>query len=232
MIGRNLLRDHLGWAIGDGESASAWNDSWLSTSACECPIGPPTKDSEFIKVAELFLPNEREWDAGKVQAQLPHLKDNILSIKPSKKGGPNKRIWVKKTSGVYSTKTGYYAALEANNNEAIMTTVVDQQWLKNVWMLTIPPKLKLFLSKMKHGALPVNRRLQILFISPSAKCTFCEVEETTLHLFFHCQYARQVWEMAPFARSIETFGGKHRLRSYFNLPTAPSPTIGNLNHPA
>ena len=113
-----------------------------------------------------------------------------------------------------------------------MTTVVDQQWLKNVWMLTIPPKLKLFLSKMKHGALPVNRRLQILFISPSAKCTFCEVEETTLHLFFHCQYARQVWEMAPFARSIETFGGKHRLRSYFNLPTAPSPTIGNLNHPA
>ncbi|XP_048623688.1 uncharacterized mitochondrial protein AtMg00310-like [Brassica napus] len=92
LIGRNLLRDHLGWAIGDGESASVWKDLWLSTSACECPIAPPTKDSEFIKVAGLFLSSEREWDAGKVQALLPHLKDNILSIKPSKKGGPDKRI--------------------------------------------------------------------------------------------------------------------------------------------
>ncbi|KAG2273662.1 hypothetical protein Bca52824_056217 [Brassica carinata] len=118
---------------------------------------------------------------------LPHLKEKILSIKPSKNGGEDKRIWLRKTSGEYTTKTGYYAALEAKQN-----------------LVNFNNGLKLFLWKMKQGALPVNRRLQILMITPTAKCVFCEAEETTLPRFFHCPLARQFWELTPFAATIDT----------------------------
>lgn len=65
LIGRDLIKDHVGWAIGNGEEVNIWNEPWLSISAWEAPIGPPTQESEFVKVASLFLPNERDWDAGK-----------------------------------------------------------------------------------------------------------------------------------------------------------------------
>lgn len=135
---------------------------------------------------------------------LPHLKEKILSIKPSKNGGEDKRIWLRKTSGEYTTKTGYYAALEAKQNLVNFNNGVEWNWLRDVWKLTVPPKLKLFLWKMKQGALPVNRRLQILMITPTAKCVFCEAEETTLPRFFHCPLARQFWELTPFAATIDT----------------------------
>ncbi|KAJ0232368.1 Reverse transcriptase zinc-binding domain-containing protein [Hirschfeldia incana] len=57
---------------------------------------------------------------------------------------------------------------------------------------------------MKHGALPVNRRLQILSIITSVKCTFCDAEETTLHIFFHCPFAKQVWDLVPCASPVDT----------------------------
>lgn len=87
IIGRDLLKHHIGWTIGDGESVSVWRDPWLSTSMIKCPIGPATRDTKFIKVAELFLPNEKDWDAGKVHALLPTLTNKILCLKPSKQGG-------------------------------------------------------------------------------------------------------------------------------------------------
>lgn len=142
LIGRDLLKNHTGWAIGDGQEANIWNEPWLSTSEWEAPIGPPTRDSEFVKVASLFLPNEKDWDSGKVQLLLPHLHDKILSIKTSKQGGQGKRIWLKKSSGIYSSKTGYYAALEAKRLQEGTPQIEDRTWLSDVWKLTIPPKDK------------------------------------------------------------------------------------------
>lgn len=43
LIGRDLLKLHLGWAIGNGEQVSAWNDDWLSMAECKRPMGPPTR---------------------------------------------------------------------------------------------------------------------------------------------------------------------------------------------
>lgn len=75
LIGRDLIKDHVGWAIGNGEDINVWNELWLSTSEWEAPIAPPpsSSDSAFIKVASLLLPNERDWDAGIIRQLLPHL---------------------------------------------------------------------------------------------------------------------------------------------------------------
>lgn len=199
LVGRDLIKNHVGWAIGNGEEVNVWNEPWLSTSSWESPIGPPTRDSEFLKVASLFLPSEKDWDSGKVQSLLPHLHDKILSIKTSKQEGKDKRIWLKKSSGIYSTKTGYYTALELKRQQEGFPTIPNGTWLSDVWKLTIPPKIKMFLWKLKHEAVPVNARLHARQIIPSPKCTFCDEEETILHLFFQCPFAVQVWNGCPFS---------------------------------
>jgi len=76
--------------------------------------------------------------------------------------------------------------------------------MRDVWKLAIPPKLKMFLWKMKHEAIPVNARLHARQIIPSAKCTFCDEDESIKHLFFHCPFAKEVWKDAPFASNLDT----------------------------
>lgn len=74
----------------------------------------PERRSE-AKVAELFRDTSTMWDTDKVERLFPMLIGEIMTIKPSKWGGKDKRVWLNHKSGAYSTKTGYYAALAMKN---------------------------------------------------------------------------------------------------------------------
>ena len=132
MIGRDLIRDNLGWAIGNGENVLAWKVPWLSSSTVERPMGPATEASEDMKVAELFKENSREWNKEKIEEMFPILQGNIMAIKPSKLGGEDKLIWLKHDSGSYTAKTGYYAALGKLNPAALEAHFPHQDWLNSV----------------------------------------------------------------------------------------------------
>lgn len=69
--------------------------------------------------------------------------------------------------------------------------------MKEVWKVQISPKLKLFIWKIKHEALPVGDRLAARHITNEAKCIHCNGTETIVHLFFQCPYAQKVWELVP-----------------------------------
>ncbi|CAH2065695.1 unnamed protein product, partial [Thlaspi arvense] len=134
--------DNLGWAAGNGVSVKVWNDFWLSSENQEGPFGPATKESANMSVSDLFLPNTRVWNRGKIRELFPHLEPVILSIKPSTKGAPDKRIWLKKPSGVYSTKTGYYAAMDSCQRNANVRIPANINWISDLWALKttcLPP---------------------------------------------------------------------------------------------
>lgn len=59
------------------------------------------------------------------------------------------------------------------------------------------PKLKLLIWKIKHGALPVGEVLMARHILTTSKCIRCDCSESITHLFFHCSFARKVWELVP-----------------------------------
>lgn len=201
MIGSDLIKEQLGWAIGNGKNVSGWNDDWLSTVGPERPVGPAPEVETNLRVSDLMSSETKDWDRQKIERSFPLLLGNILSIKPSKKGGEDKLIWLKHKSGAYTTKTRYYSAREKhqqqldNNSEATIT----QEWLNEVWKITTAPKLKLFIWKIKHGALPVGDRLEARHILTGAKCTHCGSDETITHLFFQCPFALRVWELVPFS---------------------------------
>jgi len=52
-------------------------------------------------------------------------------------------------------------------------------------------------------ALPTGKNLRLRGIVSTVVCTHCGEEESDTHLFFHCSYARSIWEQAPFKHPID-----------------------------
>ena len=105
LIGRDLIAQNVGWAVGNGEQINAWSDPWLSLTSQRRPMGPPPEHYMNLTVRELLLPNSSDWNRELIQQIMPHEEEAILSIKPSKSGAPDKLVWLSTRSGEYTTKT-------------------------------------------------------------------------------------------------------------------------------
>ncbi|XP_058722003.1 uncharacterized protein LOC131593512 [Vicia villosa] len=69
-------------------------------------------------------------------------------------------------------------------------------WLNAMWDLNLPPKIKLFAWRFLIDRLPTKDQLlkRGLTSIPNPNCGFCgNVLESTSHLFFLCQEAREIW---------------------------------------
>lgn len=139
LIGRDLLKRNLGWTMGNGESINAWTDPWLSLQLQQRPYGPAKENDQDLCVADLFIPETREWNKEKIQLLFPQEEENILCIKPSLSGAPDKLIWLGSTSGNYMTKAGYYAAIAAEKADqeehTLDTNTIDWKKLYGVSIL-------------------------------------------------------------------------------------------------
>ena len=94
LIGRTLLKNNNGWIVGTGEEINIWSDPWLSLIKQQRPMGPPTEATANLWVSDLFLNDSTQWDRSRLQAILPEYEEQILSIKPSLSGAPDKLIWL------------------------------------------------------------------------------------------------------------------------------------------
>ena len=112
LLGRDLLRENMGWIVGNGLSIKAWQDPWLSMTEQQRPIGPATETSSNITVAELFFEGTRKWNGEKILNIFPQWESTIKTIKPSLAGAPDKLIWLGTDSGEYTTKSGYHTAIK------------------------------------------------------------------------------------------------------------------------
>lgn len=151
---------------------------------------------------DLFLPNSCVWNKEKIDAILPELTPKILSIQASLEGAPDRRIWLKHTSGEYTTKMGYQAALESRAEETENRERLEFQWTKKIWEVSIPPKIKLLIWKAVHGGLPVNERLETRKIITSAACVKCGEIETIAHVFLTCPFVLETWGHVPFKDNV------------------------------
>lgn len=208
LLGRDLLVQKLGWVVGNGQSISVWNDPWLSTVMQERPMVPPGEQVQELKVAELMLPESCEWDVHKLHLHVPE--DQIQCIKPSQSGSLDKVICLGTKTGEYSTKSGYYFAVNMEDIRDEMANAanlnVNFNWKKHIWDLDIAPKVRMFSWKLLKGAIPVGERLAERHVPIEPRCKWCGCSESILHLLFHCPFARKVWSLAPFTTMMECSG--------------------------
>lgn len=83
LAGREILKNGLGWVIGDGAQVPMWNAKWLSTSQPLSPIGPPSFENKNLMVKDLLLPQSNEWNIPAIQLHLPQYEEYIKKLIPS-----------------------------------------------------------------------------------------------------------------------------------------------------
>lgn len=146
-----------------------------------------------------MIERSTEWDHNKLDLILPVYKQLILTIKPSVCNAPDELVWLKTSSGSYSTKSGYRAQSEACALDDPIYPTTHTGWFANVWDLKVSEKIKVFLWNVLHDGLPVGEQFAIRNIPISSQCPRCTETESVVHLLFNCRYAKDVWDLVPFA---------------------------------
>ncbi|XP_056847377.1 uncharacterized protein LOC130498056 [Raphanus sativus] len=155
-----------------------------------------------IRVSDLLTDN-LQWNTERIDKLLPEFRQMIQQLKPSKEGAEDTYVWLPLESGVYSTKSGYNAqALSTGAPEHRLanippTTPLEFNWVKEIWSTKTAPKLILFMWSIIQRALPLGKELQRRGMLSSALCPRCKQEETALHVFFQCPFAKEVWRLIP-----------------------------------
>lgn len=184
--------------MGNGLNTPMWKEPWLSTSKPFTRTGPATEETHHLTVSHLFHPETCEWNREIIQDILPEYAKDILTLRPSKRGGLDRWAWLPTESGVYSTKSSYYEAMNAEEVENSGSIPPDDyNWKSKLWGLKASPKVKILLWKAMQNALPVGENLKHRHIFNNVVCSHCSQEESIVHLFFTCPLAQQVWQSFP-----------------------------------
>lgn len=188
LLGSDLLLQHLGKAIGDGESTSLWRDSWIDPHANIIPQGPILLQDQDLLVSDILARETKEWNIARIDNLMPELTSHILTLRPSLSGAADTFIWTLQDSGAYTAKSGYQA-LQMDKIQAIQRAAPpepeDWSWTKDIWTPPLLPKLKFFLWKAARGALPIGESLRRRGMTQNINCCRCGEPETILHLFSH-----------------------------------------------
>ena len=100
-----------------------------------------------------------------------------LSSEPSNRasqevpaGVPHKLSWLGTNSGEYTTKSGYHPAIKLRTEiEEHTEDVGEVEWFKFIWNLQTSAKIKIFLWKVFHKAIPVGEVLAARHITFDAR---------------------------------------------------------------
>lgn len=228
--GRDLLVEHLGKAIGDGESTSVWNDSWIDPATNLKPVGPVLLKDKDLMVSDLLTRGTREWNSSLVENILPELKDHILKLRPSVLRKQDTYVWPLQQNGEYSVKSGYYSTF-LSTDQTTGAPIVKEKWKKLIWTRDTSPKLKYFLWKVGANALPTGENLRKRGMLLNNTCIRCGAPETIDHILFHCQFAIDVWTYSswehPIDTSLDTSLFEKLEESWSNTPLPPYGFKGN-----
>lgn len=199
LAGRDLLLQHLGKAIGDGESTNLWSDSWIKPDTKLKPIGPVFFQDKDLMVADILTRESKEWNKARIDNLFPELASHILSLRPSILGAKDTFTWPLHKTGNYTVKSGYYSTQTAKYQSAnlLSTSGTPWNWKKFIWPQDLLPKLKYFLWKAATNSLPTGENLRKRGLLADTACSRCGEPETLDHILFHCEFAKEVWKAGP-----------------------------------
>lgn len=178
--------------VENGTEISVWNDPWLSHYDQQRPFGPAPERFKDLKVSDLLQENKentKDWDAVKLELILPFHKEQILWLQLSKTSNEDELVWLKNPNGEYTTRSGYLVLTEERSQSETIELSSPTDWLANAWKVKIEEKVKFFIWKSLHGALPVGEQFAIRNIHVSPLCIRCKGVETVTHLLFTCPFA-------------------------------------------
>ncbi|KAK9991527.1 hypothetical protein SO802_026512 [Lithocarpus litseifolius] len=188
------------WRIGNGEKVKVWDHQWLPVPGCGRIISPRA-GSVVDKVSELFYPNSRVWDPGKLAACfLPWEAEKVKGIYVGEDDVEDVLIWPLSSSGNYSVRSAYRMLMEAENFvlPSSSSPLSEHNIWKKIWKLKVPKKVCHFLWRAAKDSLPTKQNLRLRHIPLDDTCEGCnDHSESLLHCLWLCDQARFVWMSDP-----------------------------------
>ncbi|XP_021771850.1 uncharacterized protein LOC110735991 [Chenopodium quinoa] len=137
------------------------------------------------KVSDFIDRDTRTWKAGKVRECFDwDWAKKILSMELPLDNEDDFLYWKYHPSGRYTVKTGYFYLSKELGSNTTICVAREQEFIKLIWRMNIPPKWKLFLWKLCHDGIAVKENLAKRGMSTDTECDRCrEGEENSQHLF-------------------------------------------------
>lgn len=151
-------------------------------------------------MSDLIDPTSGEWDE-------PLIRDNfwsldvecILQIPLSQQKFEDNVAWHYTKTGVFSVRSAYYCEWDDQygsklGQEGGQSSSMNHPVWKQVWKLKMPGKVKIFIWRCLHNAIPFRSTLANRHIPVSGECPVCHAgAEDSKHALFGCKRARSVW---------------------------------------
>ncbi|CAL9014415.1 unnamed protein product [Prunus brigantina] len=223
--GRRLLESGLRWRIGDGTSVQVRKDPWLPTPYTFRTLSRHPDLPSMVH--ELIDPLLKIWKEDVInRCFTPEEASRILSIPISRWGCPDKLIWHFTMHGQYTVRSCYELALHLQRNgelgrkgagEASGCSSQTSIW-KSVWLVDAPPKLKAFIWRGCSNILAVRHNLRRRRVQCTGECGFCGLhDETQVHIFFQCPFARAFWFASPLQLDVNNLAGEDFISTWQHM---------------
>ncbi|KAL5762916.1 hypothetical protein ACOSP7_019180 [Xanthoceras sorbifolium] len=133
----------------------------------------------------------RESEQGMSSVVFDYFSDLFKSIQPSSSDFS--------ANGEYSVKSGYRVAAQEKLSLKGSSSCPDSKWWLALWNLNIPPKIKIFIWRVCHNAIPSLCNLCSRKIVVDPCCSRCgDAPESSAHALFWCNSVRPIWESTVF----------------------------------
>ncbi|KAL0446063.1 UNVERIFIED_CONTAM: hypothetical protein Slati_1734200 [Sesamum latifolium] len=167
---KELLVTGLRWKIGDGCSARIFDHPWLLRVQTFQVITKPRTLQRDSKVAVLITHN-RSWNHDMITEEfLPEDAEAILSIPLTESPSADIIVWHFERSGRFSVKSAYASAIQCS--EEASPSMAREDW-RFLWRSRVLPKVRMFMWRCGHGALPTLRNLKDRGVCPDFNAQVC-----------------------------------------------------------
>lgn len=190
---RPKLLPLLIWQLGNGASCDAIGQPWFPDSTLMVQYSPARED--MLKVKDLVNNQNGTWDTQRLTDLfgLSGCMAVLSTVKPPNSSDREDVLcFTLSTNGSYSCKKAYCYLKNQNQQPPIPSQT--RLW-KGIWKKgNVVPRLRFFLWKVVHSALPLAAVLFKRMSKCNPICATCgEQEEDVMHLLFKYSFARACW---------------------------------------
>lgn len=181
----NKVKENSVWIVGNGKDINLWLDNWMGTSLVGLLNTPSSMFSSLTMTLDAVI-NNGKWQIPSPLIDFPNVAEAISNITLPVSPLPDKLIWKHASDGVLTSKLAHLF---------LHPPLARLDWPAVIWRSCIPPSHSFVFWRLMLSKLPTDENLRFRGCTLVSVCVLCfSHEETSSHLFLHCEFATIIWK--------------------------------------